>query len=255
MEREHRYIVIKIKDAQQALSEHGFNHLRQLAGFVADWRSRQGKIPLACVVVESDWPEYEPTWAAIAARMDGVAVAEPQQAAAHKAEVYEQMAARIAALEKDAEEAFATGQRMAQLLTGVANALRGEPAPLSAHSWHDLPERAAAAIAAINVMQKAAAALAQQQGKGEEFMRPTRVQSDNLLLVAGAGLSAFVPDRSPDDDDQGERQEDLNSSDPTIRQVYPQYGMGSNQVRITNTKVNPDGSLSVEIYFQAKRED
>lgn len=96
-----------------------------------------------------------------AAKEPGVTIADPVQAEAHKAEVYEQMAARIAELEKDAEEVFATGQRMAQLLTGVANALRGAPDPLSAHSWHDLPERAAAAIAAIDVMQKAAAALAQ----------------------------------------------------------------------------------------------
>jgi len=26
---------------------------------------------MKCVVVEHDWPEYEPTWAAIAARVDG----------------------------------------------------------------------------------------------------------------------------------------------------------------------------------------
>ena len=30
-----------------------------------------GRPPLGCVVVESDWPEYEPTWRAIEARATG----------------------------------------------------------------------------------------------------------------------------------------------------------------------------------------
>jgi hypothetical protein len=33
--------------------------------------------------------------------------------------------------------------RLSDLLTGVANALKGPPDPLSTHSWHDLPEVAA----------------------------------------------------------------------------------------------------------------
>ena len=45
---------------------------------------------------------------------------------------------------------------MADLLTRTANALRGEPPPLTLWSWHDLPERAAAAIAAIDVLQRVA---------------------------------------------------------------------------------------------------
>jgi hypothetical protein len=35
-------------------------------------------------------------------------------------------------------------------------ALRGPEPPLTRWSWHDLPERAAAAVAAIDVMQRAA---------------------------------------------------------------------------------------------------
>ena len=34
-------------------------------------RARAGKQQLRCVVVEHDWPEYEPTWAAIERRVDG----------------------------------------------------------------------------------------------------------------------------------------------------------------------------------------
>jgi len=43
--------------------------------------------------------------------------------------------------------------RLSDLLTRTANALRGEPPPLTVWSWHDLPERAAAAMAAIDLMQ------------------------------------------------------------------------------------------------------
>ena len=52
---------------------------------------------------------------------------------------------------------------MADLLTRTANALRGDPPPLTAWSWHDLPERAAAAIAAIDVLQRMALELAAGQ--------------------------------------------------------------------------------------------
>jgi hypothetical protein len=41
----------------------------------------------------------------------------------------------------------ATMERMADLLTRTANALRGDPGPLRRWSWHDLPERAAAVAA------------------------------------------------------------------------------------------------------------
>jgi len=43
--------------------------------------------------------------------------------------------------------------RQADILTGVANALRGEPAPLASHSHHDLAERAAAMVALLAVTQ------------------------------------------------------------------------------------------------------
>lgn len=46
--------------------------------------------------------------------------------------------------ELDATESLVLKQ--ASILTGVANALRGEPAPLATHSHHDLAERAAAAV-------------------------------------------------------------------------------------------------------------
>ena len=47
-------------------------------------------------------------------------------------------------------------EKMAGILSRTAVALRGPEPPLTRWSWHDLPERAAAAIAAIDVMQRAA---------------------------------------------------------------------------------------------------
>ena len=53
--------------------------------------------------------------------------------------------------------------RQADILTGVANALRGEPASLASHSHHDLAERAAAMVALLAVTQSS---LAAASGKG-----------------------------------------------------------------------------------------
>ena len=48
-------------------------------------------------------------------------------------------------------------ERLGDLLRRTAVALRGPEPPLTRWSWHDVPERAAAAVAAIEVMQRAAA--------------------------------------------------------------------------------------------------
>ena len=47
------------------------DEIRRLAREYAEQRRLKGKEPLDCVVVESDWPEYEPTWRAIEARVTG----------------------------------------------------------------------------------------------------------------------------------------------------------------------------------------
>jgi len=67
--REDRYVVLKIKDLHEYLPQPLIDHLCSIALEVAAGRRMAGKEPLECVVVESDWPEYEPTWAAIEARM------------------------------------------------------------------------------------------------------------------------------------------------------------------------------------------
>lgn len=65
--REERYIVIKIKDAQAVDSDEPFNGYDHLRAFL-----KQQSIPTReGLVIEKDWPEYEPTWAAIERRVTG----------------------------------------------------------------------------------------------------------------------------------------------------------------------------------------
>ena len=70
MIREDRYIVIKRKDVRNALTDEELGQLQSLLFKVADYRTGLGKQPMTCVVVESDWPEYEPTWNAIEDRVE-----------------------------------------------------------------------------------------------------------------------------------------------------------------------------------------
>ena len=68
--RELRYTVIKHKDSLMALNKEERATLRELEGRVQNYRMNLGRLPLICVVGESDWPEYEPTWKAIEERME-----------------------------------------------------------------------------------------------------------------------------------------------------------------------------------------
>ena len=68
-QREERYVVLKIKDLHEYLPQPLIDHLKSISDEVRAGRQMAGKQPLECVVVESDWPEYEPTWSAISARM------------------------------------------------------------------------------------------------------------------------------------------------------------------------------------------
>lgn len=67
--RESHYIVIKRKDAAKYLDDEDRTTLENIGEVIEKGRYRERKIAFECVVVESDWPEYEPTWAAIEARM------------------------------------------------------------------------------------------------------------------------------------------------------------------------------------------
>jgi len=70
MKRETRYILLKLKDVDAALTPDQREMLEQLQDRVAIHRYLQGKRPLQAVIVEDDWPEYEPVWKMIEQRMD-----------------------------------------------------------------------------------------------------------------------------------------------------------------------------------------
>ncbi len=67
--REPRYIVLKMKDIKEArLMVEELEWLAEICKAITIHRRSRGKQVLECVVVESDWPEYEPTWLAIEKR-------------------------------------------------------------------------------------------------------------------------------------------------------------------------------------------
>lgn len=70
-ERKENYLVLKGSDIDKALSDIGKDNLMSLALKVEDWRGKNGKAQLQCVVVEHDWPEYEPVWNMIESRITG----------------------------------------------------------------------------------------------------------------------------------------------------------------------------------------
>lgn len=71
MRRENRYLVIKFKDANAALTAEQRKVLADIADSVTAYRLKNDKQPLETVVVESDWPEYERTWGMIETRIKG----------------------------------------------------------------------------------------------------------------------------------------------------------------------------------------
>ena len=70
-QREERYLVFKISDVIEHLTTTEALHLARLYEIQRVGRKEAGKSELECVVVEKDWPEYEPTWRAIEARVTG----------------------------------------------------------------------------------------------------------------------------------------------------------------------------------------
>jgi hypothetical protein len=75
--REDRYFVFKRSDVPpSALAM--MEHMRRTADLI---RATKGKPSLVCVVVESDWPEYEATWKMIEDRVTGKPSPQAQMAA------------------------------------------------------------------------------------------------------------------------------------------------------------------------------
>jgi len=68
MKRESRYTVMKNSDLT-ILTTQQHNFLDDILDAIHHHRQNTGCGPLKCVVVESGWPEYEPTWGAIERRV------------------------------------------------------------------------------------------------------------------------------------------------------------------------------------------
>jgi len=66
---ERKYIVIKIEDACR-LSDYYYNQLANILAIVEQERSIQGKEPLRGIFISEKWPEYEPTVALLADRVN-----------------------------------------------------------------------------------------------------------------------------------------------------------------------------------------
>lgn len=125
-ERQNRYIVFKIKDVTEYLNESDKETLLRLATKCTLGRISCDKQPLQCVVVESDWPEYEPTWAAIEKRMSGVATPCPSKSEAptSKAIAAYHLLEKAQALLHDADAACTNGCELAA--TVLVNLERGQ---------------------------------------------------------------------------------------------------------------------------------
>jgi hypothetical protein len=74
--REKRYLVFKKSD----LTEEQLSILTEWCKTVQAQRLHKGKDVLESLVVESDWPEFEPTWDAIQLRMEYPLSMTPQAA-------------------------------------------------------------------------------------------------------------------------------------------------------------------------------
>ena len=69
--REDRYIVFKLSDVERYLTDADRAYLAMIKNEIDAGRDCANKPPFKGLIVESDWPEYEPTWKAIEARVTG----------------------------------------------------------------------------------------------------------------------------------------------------------------------------------------
>jgi hypothetical protein len=69
--REDRYIVFKVSDVERYLTDADRAYLAMMKNEIDAGRDCANKPPFKGLIVESDWPEYEPTWKAIEARVTG----------------------------------------------------------------------------------------------------------------------------------------------------------------------------------------
>lgn len=82
----------------------------------------------------------------ILGRMNGLNMERPKQRQAIE-QIYRREMDAIIEAGWETDESIALRERMADLLTRTANALKGDPGPLLRHDWSDLPDVAARCVA------------------------------------------------------------------------------------------------------------
>lgn len=70
MRLQKRYTVLKETDIAEHLSGAMQNLLNSICAAVEDGRKDAGKQTLACLVIEKDWPEYQPTVDLLSAKIN-----------------------------------------------------------------------------------------------------------------------------------------------------------------------------------------
>lgn len=110
MELEQRYIIFKLSDIRELDEDEAWvmNILDEVAETVAQVRQDASKPPLQAVVIEHDWPEYEPTLALLSARVDGTPAPAPVKVGQLTLEVGMQTD-KVTALMQYIREALTTG--------------------------------------------------------------------------------------------------------------------------------------------------
>ena len=76
MNLENRYLVLKRADIEKYISLDTQIVLANIAQAIEHHRHDEGRTPLKSIVIESDWPEYEPTLSILEARVDAAAAKE-----------------------------------------------------------------------------------------------------------------------------------------------------------------------------------
>lgn len=106
----------------------------------------------------------------------------------------EQFFNEVEQLAEESEDDDRLRNRLAALLTGVANGLKGQPAPLSSHDWSDLPVKAETARAEIKDLhyQLAAETLRADQG-WERYRSANDDRNDVRARVAELEAVWFDP--------------------------------------------------------------
>ena len=87
------------------------------------------------------------------------------------------------AQQQEIDELTAQRDFLADILTRTANALKGQPAELSSHSWHDLPE-VAQQIKAAQQQEPVAVVDANDDGYWAEILPDRNVEVGQLLYAS-----------------------------------------------------------------------